>query len=57
MPRLWGKGSKYAKNEMIRTGSSYNGAVEMNLTGIHEDTGSIPSLAPVGRVSGIAVVS
>ena len=55
MARLWRKGSKYAKNEMIRTGSSYNGAMEMNLTVIHEDTGLIPGLAPVGRVSGIAV--
>lgn len=39
----------------MRFRSSHCGAVEMNLTSIHEDVGSIPGLRPVGLGSGIAV--
>ena len=31
--------------KIIHLGSSHCGSVEMNLTSIHEDTGSIPGLA------------
>ena len=32
--------------EWISNGSSHRGAVEMNLTSVHEDTGLIPGLTP-----------
>ena len=50
-----GEKNRYFSVALKTLRSSHCGTVEMNLTSIHEDLGSIPGLAPVGWGSGIAM--
>ena len=49
-------GKKMEIQEKKKKRCSCCGAAEMNLTSIHEDVGSIPSLTPVGQGSAAVVL-